>query len=164
MTLSKTSSSSPSMLVVMPVEGAGAGLRKREAQERAARTARAVRRQSSVHAQPSRFPPHASLAQQPSTLSFSPSPTAMVRSWSWLPFCSLFFAASTAVAYEVPIADTDYDRQVCSGMWGGQNTYINGMALIYATLRAKSANHRPQLRSTLPHMVSWPLLYTNGEM
>ena len=50
----------------------------------------------------------------------------MVRARSWLPFCSLLLAASSAAAYEVPIADTDYDRQVCSGMWGGQNTYING--------------------------------------
>ncbi|EJF66842.1 hypothetical protein DICSQDRAFT_151254, partial [Dichomitus squalens LYAD-421 SS1] len=49
----------------------------------------------------------------------------MVCRWSWLPFCSLLLAASTAAAYEVPISDTDYDRQICSGMWGGKNTYIN---------------------------------------
>ena len=24
------------------------------------------------------------------------------------------------------MSDTDYDRQICSGMWGGKNTYING--------------------------------------
>ena len=64
----------------------------------------------------------------------------MVRSWSWLSFCSLLLATSTAAAYEVPIADTDYDRQVCSGMWGGQNTYINGMSAFY---------------SHVPHTCSW---------
>ncbi|EIW64216.1 uncharacterized protein TRAVEDRAFT_41629 [Trametes versicolor FP-101664 SS1] len=49
----------------------------------------------------------------------------MVRRWSWLPFCSLFLALAAAVAFEVPISDTDYDRQICSGMWGGKNAYIN---------------------------------------
>ncbi|KAI0308170.1 lung seven transmembrane receptor-domain-containing protein [Multifurca ochricompacta] len=27
--------------------------------------------------------------------------------------------------YEVPILDTDYSRQICSGMWSGRNTFIN---------------------------------------
>ncbi|KAI0375165.1 hypothetical protein BV20DRAFT_985525 [Pilatotrama ljubarskyi] len=49
----------------------------------------------------------------------------MVCRWSWLPFCSLFLAVCAVAAYEVPITDTDYDRQICSGMWGGKNTYIN---------------------------------------
>lgn len=37
--------------------------------------------------------------------------------------------------YEVPISDTDYSRQICSGMWGGKSTYINGtyVALLAAT-------------------------------
>ena len=37
--------------------------------------------------------------------------------------------------YEVPISDTDYSRQICSGMWGGKSTYINGVsvALVVAT-------------------------------
>lgn len=35
-------------------------------------------------------------------------------------------AVSLAVAYEVPFSDSDYSRQVCSGMWGGPETYING--------------------------------------
>jgi hypothetical protein len=30
-----------------------------------------------------------------------------------------------SIAYEVPILDTDYSRQICSGMWGSQSTYIN---------------------------------------
>ncbi|KAL4241630.1 LU7TM family protein [Abortiporus biennis] len=38
----------------------------------------------------------------------------------WLSLVSTFSAA-----YEVPISDADYDRQVCSGMWGGKNTFIN---------------------------------------
>ncbi|KAI0639574.1 lung seven transmembrane receptor-domain-containing protein [Trametes polyzona] len=50
----------------------------------------------------------------------------MVRGWSWLPFCSLLLSLCAAVAaYEVPISDDDYDRQICSGMWGGKNAYIN---------------------------------------
>lgn len=31
-----------------------------------------------------------------------------------------------SAAYQVPISDADYDRQICSGMWGGGNTFING--------------------------------------
>jgi hypothetical protein len=39
-----------------------------------------------------------------------------------------FLLSSSAVfGYEVPILDTDYSRQICSGMWSGQNTFINGM-------------------------------------
>jgi hypothetical protein len=34
-------------------------------------------------------------------------------------------AVSLARAYEVPFSDSDYSRQVCSGMWGGPETYIN---------------------------------------
>ncbi|KAI5117077.1 hypothetical protein M0805_007954 [Coniferiporia weirii] len=30
-----------------------------------------------------------------------------------------------AAAYEVPFADTDYDSQACSGMWGGSKAHIN---------------------------------------
>ncbi|KAI0068150.1 hypothetical protein BV25DRAFT_1793885 [Artomyces pyxidatus] len=37
----------------------------------------------------------------------------------------LLLAASTVAAYEVPLLDTDYSRQICSGMWGGSNTFIN---------------------------------------
>ncbi|KAM5533936.1 hypothetical protein V8D89_012361 [Ganoderma adspersum] len=48
----------------------------------------------------------------------------MVSRWAWLPF-SFLLAASSVVAYEVPIAHTDYDRQICSGMWASKNTYIN---------------------------------------
>ncbi|KAI0319773.1 lung seven transmembrane receptor-domain-containing protein [Amylostereum chailletii] len=34
-------------------------------------------------------------------------------------------AAIATAAYEVPILDTDYSRQICSGMWSGSNTFIN---------------------------------------
>ncbi|KAI6047950.1 lung seven transmembrane receptor-domain-containing protein [Pisolithus marmoratus] len=37
----------------------------------------------------------------------------------------LLSAASAAAGYEVAFADSDYSRQVCSGMWGDSNTYIN---------------------------------------
>ncbi|KAL1760917.1 lung seven transmembrane receptor-domain-containing protein [Schizophyllum commune] len=30
-----------------------------------------------------------------------------------------------ALAYEVDFQDTDYSRQICSGMWGGKDTFIN---------------------------------------
>ena len=39
---------------------------------------------------------------------------------------SLLLAITLAAAYEVPVSDADYDRQICSGMWGGANTFING--------------------------------------
>jgi hypothetical protein len=41
-------------------------------------------------------------------------------------FCFFLFILSFATAYEVPVLDTDYSRQICSGMWGGHSTYING--------------------------------------
>ena len=66
----------------------------------------------------------------------------MVCRWSWLPFCSLLLAACGAAAYDVPIADTDYDRQICSGMWAGKNTYING-AHTLASLRVRSTLIQP---------------------
>ncbi|KAF8509794.1 lung seven transmembrane receptor-domain-containing protein [Gautieria morchelliformis] len=30
-----------------------------------------------------------------------------------------------ATAYDVPVSDADWQRQVCSGMWGGKNAHIN---------------------------------------
>ncbi|KAI9570240.1 lung seven transmembrane receptor-domain-containing protein, partial [Boletus coccyginus] len=41
------------------------------------------------------------------------------------PLLPLLSAVTLAVAYEVPFSDSDYSRQVCSGMWGGSETYIN---------------------------------------
>ncbi|KAF7347665.1 Integral membrane protein [Mycena venus] len=38
----------------------------------------------------------------------------------------LSFSLSCLVhAYQVPVLDTDYSRQICSGMWANENTYIN---------------------------------------
>ncbi|OAX43046.1 hypothetical protein K503DRAFT_789806 [Rhizopogon vinicolor AM-OR11-026] len=34
-------------------------------------------------------------------------------------------ACSLAAGYEVQFSDSDYSRQVCSGMWGSSNTFIN---------------------------------------
>ncbi|KAI0094293.1 lung seven transmembrane receptor-domain-containing protein [Irpex rosettiformis] len=49
--------------------------------------------------------------------------------WSWLLFTSIWLAIASnlniAAAFEVPFSDSDYDRQICSGMWGGKDTYIN---------------------------------------
>src|ERR1700733_14749021 len=41
----------------------------------------------------------------------------------WLLFSLLSFVAG----YEVPVSDTDYSRQICSGMWSSQSTFINGI-------------------------------------
>ncbi|KAF8203093.1 protein PTM1, partial [Pholiota molesta] len=40
---------------------------------------------------------------------------------------SFFFLTliSSSIAYEVPLLDTDYSRQICSGMWGGSSAFIN---------------------------------------
>lgn len=45
------------------------------------------------------------------------------------PSISILLASTLATAYEVPVSDADYDRQICSGMWGGGNTFINGARL-----------------------------------
>ncbi|KAI6012488.1 lung seven transmembrane receptor-domain-containing protein [Pisolithus orientalis] len=42
-----------------------------------------------------------------------------------LALLALLSAASAVAGYEVTFADSDYSRQVCSGMWGDSNTYIN---------------------------------------
>lgn len=58
-------------------------------------------------------------------LFFSP---AMIprRLWQGL-LAPLLLAIGLTSAYEVPVSDTDYDNQICSGMWGGgKNTFING--------------------------------------
>ncbi|KIM47770.1 hypothetical protein M413DRAFT_209068 [Hebeloma cylindrosporum] len=38
---------------------------------------------------------------------------------------SLSILINSVIAFEVPILDTDYSRQICSGMWGGPSAYIN---------------------------------------
>ncbi|PCH33992.1 hypothetical protein WOLCODRAFT_112920 [Wolfiporia cocos MD-104 SS10] len=45
--------------------------------------------------------------------------------WLWLSLSSLFLLLLSVTAYEVPVTDEEYDRQICSGMWADQNTYIN---------------------------------------
>ena len=62
------------------------------------------------------------------TLRLLPSAMLLPRHWSCLLLSLLVFAVQNVVsAFEVPVSDTDYDRQICSGMWGGKNTYINGV-------------------------------------
>ncbi|ETW87041.1 hypothetical protein HETIRDRAFT_468833 [Heterobasidion irregulare TC 32-1] len=46
----------------------------------------------------------------------------MLRSFALL---SILSAASAVVAYDVPLLDTDYSRQICSGMWSNSKTYLN---------------------------------------
>ncbi|KAL9716500.1 hypothetical protein Ac2012v2_000948 [Leucoagaricus gongylophorus] len=40
-------------------------------------------------------------------------------------FISLLSLILPVFAFQVPISDSDYSRQTCSGMWAGDNTYIN---------------------------------------
>ncbi|THH02573.1 hypothetical protein EW026_g325 [Hermanssonia centrifuga] len=49
------------------------------------------------------------------------------RQWPCLLLYSLCFVLipKLVAAYEVSVSDSDYDRQICSGMWGGKNTFIN---------------------------------------
>jgi len=47
----------------------------------------------------------------------------LLVSWSLV---SIFSWLASVGAYEVPVSDTDYSRQVCSGMWASQSTFING--------------------------------------
>lgn len=50
------------------------------------------------------------------------------RKWAHALFATLplFLTRRLTAAYEIPVSDADYDRQICSGMWGGGNTFING--------------------------------------
>jgi hypothetical protein len=50
----------------------------------------------------------------------------MRQYFSHLLLLGLLTAVSLVAGYEVAFADSDYSRQVCSGMWGGPETYING--------------------------------------
>ncbi|KAI0034184.1 lung seven transmembrane receptor-domain-containing protein, partial [Vararia minispora EC-137] len=38
---------------------------------------------------------------------------------------ALLSALLPSFAFEVPVVDTDYTRQICSGMWANQNTFVN---------------------------------------
>ena len=58
---------------------------------------------------------------------FPPAMLPLHRHGPCLLLSALSLLASSVVnAFEVPVSDTDYDRQICSGMWGGKNTFING--------------------------------------
>ncbi|KAI0782376.1 lung seven transmembrane receptor-domain-containing protein [Irpex lacteus] len=54
---------------------------------------------------------------------------SVLRHWTCLIWTSIWLAIlsslNLAAAFEVPFSETDYDRQICSGMWGGKDTYIN---------------------------------------
>ena len=40
-------------------------------------------------------------------------------------------------SYQVQISDTDYSRQICSGMWADSTTYINGIYWLTSPERAE---------------------------
>ncbi|KAJ7170074.1 lung seven transmembrane receptor-domain-containing protein [Mycena filopes] len=40
-------------------------------------------------------------------------------------FLPLILSFSLSCAYQVQVLDTDYSRQICSGMWANEDTYIN---------------------------------------
>ncbi|KAH9835933.1 lung seven transmembrane receptor-domain-containing protein [Rhodofomes roseus] len=44
---------------------------------------------------------------------------------SWLSFVFSSLLVLSTAAYEVSVSDKDYDRQICSGMWANQKTFIN---------------------------------------
>lgn len=52
---------------------------------------------------------------------------AVCGRWPRLLAWSLWLAVlgNLVNGYEVPVADTDYDRQICTGMWGSGSTFIN---------------------------------------
>ena len=59
--------------------------------------------------------------------SLRPLCSLMARSRKLLPCAASFLLLSSlAASYEVPILDKDYSRQICSGMWSDQHTFING--------------------------------------
>ena len=70
------------------------------------------------------------------------------------PLLLLLSAVSLAVAYEAPFSDSDYSRQVCSGMWGGTETYINGTRQRHIPDDSHKYSARCQSRSMLPHLMA----------
>ena len=63
-------------------------------------------------------------------------------------------SAALAVAYEAPFSDSDYSRQVCSGMWGGPETYINGARQRYIPDDRHKHSVWYQSRSMLAHLMA----------
>ena len=61
----------------------------------------------------------------------------------------LFSLLSCVAGYEVPVSDKDYSRQICSGMWSSQSTFINGTVFLEAMTAAWSYSCRPQLHLNL---------------
>lgn len=69
-------------------------------------------------------------------------------------FWVLLGLLALVAGYEVPVSDTDYSRQICSGMWGGKSTYINGMhAALLATMSLGSSIMQSHLTRDL--RVKW---------
>ncbi|KAL0576801.1 hypothetical protein V5O48_005171 [Marasmius crinis-equi] len=60
----------------------------------------------------------------------------------YLAFLVLLFIQS-AHSYEVPVLDTDYDRQICSGMWASEKTFINGTKSSYKSSVFSQTNSPP---------------------
>lgn len=65
--------------------------------------------------------------QEPARLTNTPLSVMAHRVHKLLFWAVSLLLSSSVFGYEVPIFDTDYSRQICSGMWSGQNTFINGM-------------------------------------
>lgn len=73
-----------------------------------------------------------------------------MRRFVWSTLLALLAAVSVVAGYEVSFADSDYSRQVCSGMWGGSNTYINGTPSSNLHVQIFISRWR-QSRSTIEH-------------
>jgi hypothetical protein len=86
----------------------------------------------------------------------------MARSLKLL-FCaaSLLLFFSLVASYEVPILDTDYSRQICSGMWSNQHTFINGTRSIIAL---DTLLRSGQSASTVHRKGNWQWLSTSGRI
>ena len=69
-----------------------------------------------------------------STRRVPPSPAMLLARSPWLSFLISSTLVLSTAAYEVPVSDKDYDRQICSGMWADQKTYINGASHARASL------------------------------
>ena len=58
--------------------------------------------------------------------------------WKAIPWL-LATVVTHVAAYEVPFKQTEYNNQVCSGMWGNSKTYINGMIFLFLILNCHTS-------------------------
>lgn len=69
------------------------------------------------------------------------SPAMLLARSQWLSVLISSILVISTTAYEVPVSDKDYDRQICSGMWADQKTYINGASHARVSLGLSSERY-----------------------